>query len=112
MTGENKFAEGTIHWCWSNSANAATTALILPDSGYKLTVDVLVEGRRVVKPKCDLYNTKEDCEKARLFTKNWNARQSQLDVAKKLFPVQPLPDGAIPYYLDEKEKQDDVEEEV
>jgi len=107
MTGENKFAKGTIRWCWSNSANAATTALILSDSEYKLTADVLVEGQRVVKPKCDLYDTRENCERGHLFTKNWHARQSQLDVARKLFPVQQLPDGAIPYYLDEKEKSDE-----
>ena len=107
MTGENKFAKGTIHWCWSNSANAATTALILSDSGYRLTANILFEGQRVVKPKCDLYDSKEACEKAHTITKNWHARQSQLDVAKKLFPIQQLPGGAILYYLDEKEKSDE-----
>ena len=107
MTGENKFAKGTIHWCWSNSANAATTVLILSDSGYRLTANVLFEGQRVVKPKCDLYDSRENCERAHLITKNWQARQSQLDVAKKMFPVQPLPDGAIPYYLNEKEKENE-----
>jgi len=107
MTGENKFAEGAILWCWSSSTNSPTTALILSDSEHKLAVDVLVEGLRVVKPKCDLYDTRENCERARLFTKNWFARQSQLAVAKKLFPVQPLPDGAIPYYLDGWEKSNE-----
>ena len=106
MTGENKFAKGTIRWCWSNSANAATTALILSDSEYMLTTDVLVEGQRVVKPKCDLYDTREHCERGHLITKNWRAGV-ELVVAKKLFPVQSLPDGAIPYYLGEQEKSDE-----
>ena len=107
MTGENKFAKGTIHWCWSSSANSSITALILSDSEFALTAEVLVEGQRVVKPKCDLYDSKENCERAHTITKNWHARQSQLDVAKKLFPMQQLPNGAIPYYLNEKEKQNE-----
>jgi hypothetical protein len=109
MTGENKFAKGTIHWCWSSSTNSSTTALILSDGEYTmtLTAEVLVEGQRVVKPKCDLYDSKKKCERAHTIIKKWHARQSQLDVAKKLFPIQQLPGKAIPYYLNEKQRQDE-----
>lgn len=107
MTGKNQFVKEAIYWCWSSSANAPTIALILSDSEHKLTTDVLIEGQKIVKPKCDLYDTRENCERAHTITKNWHARQAQLDVAKKLFPVQALPDGAIPYYLDKSEESQD-----
>lgn len=101
--------KGSTVWCWSDAANEAVIALVLSKGHGTLGVrfDVLVEGRSVVKYGPDLYNTKEECERAHWVQRCWSARASQVELAKSLFPVQPLPDGAIPYYLDEKEKPDE-----
>ena len=101
--------KGSTAWCWSDAANEAVIALVLSEvhSGLSACFDVLVEGRSVVKYAGDLYDTKEECERAHWARRNWSARVSQAEVAKSLFPVQPLPDGAIPYYLGKKEKSDE-----
>ena len=101
--------KGSIAWCWSDAANEPVIALVLSEGHGALGAcfDVLVEGRSVVKYGPDLYDTREKCEQAHWVRLNWSARVSQVTVAKSLFPVQPLPDGAIPYYLDEKEKPDE-----
>lgn len=100
--------KGSTVWCWSDAANEPVIALVLSEGHGALGAcfDALVEGRSVVKYARDLYDTKEKCEQGHWV---WRRRipRVEVKVAKSMFPVQPMPDGAIPYYLDEKEKTDE-----